>query len=187
MTIKIDHFYTNIPGWFDFDDIYRDIIGRASNGAHFVEVGSWKGKSAAFMCVEIANSGKNIRFDCVDIWTGAGVPGEYDRDKSVKEQTLYEEFINYMKPVEGLYTPVKEWSDKAAARYQDRSLDFVFIDAGHAYENVSADIRAWLPKVKPGGAIGGHDYPSAEGVRRAVQEQINDFTLIRNSWMAQVL
>jgi len=187
MTTKIDHFYSNIPGWFDFDDIYKHMIEISNPGAHFVEVGSWKGKSAAFMCVEIANSGKNIKFDCVDIWTGAGVTGEYDGDKSVQEQTLYEEFVNYMKPVEGLYTPVKEWSDKAAALYQDRSLDFVFIDAGHAYENVSADIRAWLPKVRPGGAIGGHDYPAAEGVQRAVQEQINEFTLINNSWMAKVL
>jgi len=187
MTTKIDHFHQSIPGWFDFDNIYRDIIERAVNGAHFVEVGSWKGKSAAFMCVEIANSGKNIKFDCVDIWTGAGVPGEYDQDKSVQQQTLYEEFINYMKPVEGLYTPVKEWSDKAAALYQDRSLDFVFIDAGHTYENVSVDIRAWLPKVRSGGAIGGHDYGSAEGVSRAVNEQIKEFTLNRNSWMAQVL
>ena len=91
-----------------------------------------------------------------------------------------------MKPVEGLYTPIKEWSDKAAALYADASLDFVFIDAGHTYENASADIRAWLPKVKPGGHIAGHDYGSAPGVNRAVNELVSGFTVDVNSWIVQV-
>ena len=138
------------------------------------------------MCVEIAKSGKDIKFDCVDIWTGAGVVGEYDADESVKQQTLYDEFLAYMKPAEGLYTPVKEWSDKAAALYADASLDFVFIDAGHTYENASADIKAWLPKVKPGGFIAGHDYGSAPGVNRAVNELLTGFDVDINSWIVQV-
>ena len=58
----------------------------------------------------------------------------------------------------------------AAPMFADGSLDFVYIDAEHTFEAVSADIRLWLPKIKPGGAIGGHDYDSAKhpGVRRAV-------------------
>jgi len=182
----MDHFYENIPGWFDFGNIYSDMINRATPGSHFVEVGSWKGKSAAYMCVEIANSGKDIKFDCIDIWTGAGVVGEYDADESVIKQTLYEEFLSNMAPVEHLYTPIKEWSDQAATLYADASLDFVFIDAGHTYENASADIRAWLPKVKPGGFIAGHDYGSAPGVNRAVNELLTEFTTSINSWIAQV-
>lgn len=180
------HFYQNIPGWFDFSNIYEVMVKIAPESAHFVELGSWKGKSAAFMCVEITNNRPDIKFDCIDIWTGAGTPGEYDTDISVQQQTLYEEFISFMKPVEGLYTPVREWSDKAAALYKDSSLDFVFIDAGHSYENVSADILAWLPKVKSGGFIGGHDYQSAEGVRRAVNELIPGFDVDGNSWLVQV-
>ena len=39
--------------------------------AHFVEVGSYKGRSTSFMAVEIANSGKQIKFDCVDTWEGS--------------------------------------------------------------------------------------------------------------------
>jgi len=182
----MNHFYQNIPGWFDFGNIYEVMVNLASDDAHFVELGTWKGKSAAFMCVEIANSKKNIKFDCVDIWTGAGAPGEYDADASVQEQTLYDEFIAFMKPVQGLYNPVREWSDKAAVLYNDASLDFVFIDAGHSYENVIADIKAWLPKVKPGGFIGGHDYGSAEGVRQAVNELIAGYDVDGNSWIVQV-
>lgn len=182
----MEHFYQSIPGWFDFGNIYQVMIQLAPDNAHFVEVGSWKGKSAAYMTVEIAKSNKAIKFDCVDIWTGAGTPGEYDNDASVQQQTLYDEFVNYMKPAEGLYTPVREWSDKAAALYEDASLDFVFIDAGHSYENVSADIKAWMPKVKPGGFIAGHDYGSADGVCRAVNELVTGFAVDGNSWLVQV-
>lgn len=46
----------------------------------------------------------------------------------------------------------------AAALVPDGSLDFVFIDADHTYEGCKADILAWAPKVRNGGAITGHDY-----------------------------
>jgi len=37
------------------------------------------------------------------------------------------------------------------------SLDFVYIDACHSMESVTADIDAWYPLVRDGGVIGGHD------------------------------
>ena len=53
-------------------------------------------------------------------------------------------------------------------------MDFVFIDADHRYESVKADIRAWVPKLRPGGMLSGHDidYPS---VLRAVSELVPNF------------
>lgn len=57
----------------------------------------------------------------------------------------------------------------AAELVPDKRLDFVFIDANHAYQFVKADIAAWAPKIKPGGWLMGHDY-SREGVARAVDE-----------------
>ena len=65
-------------------------------------------------------------------------------------------------------------SVRAAGLFEDGSLDFVFIDADHSYEGCSADIKAWLPKVRAGGFISGHDYDNpafpAWGVKRAVDE-----------------
>lgn len=62
----------------------------------------------------------------------------------------------------------------AAGDFEDQSLDFVFIDADHNYEAVKKDIEAWLPKVKDGGIISGHDYENenfpAWGVKKAVDE-----------------
>ena len=61
-------------------------------------------------------------------------------------------------------------SDEAAERFDDASVDLVFIDGDHSENGVACDLAAWAAKVKPGGVIAGHDYESQKhpGVRRAV-------------------
>jgi hypothetical protein len=63
-------------------------------------------------------------------------------------------------------------SVEAAGKVEDGSLDFVFIDGDHSYEGVRRDIEAWMPKVKPGGWLTGHDYGNKPdgGVRKAVDQ-----------------
>ncbi len=52
------------------------------------------------------------------------------------------------------------------------SLDLIFIDALHDYDSVKVDIERWLPKVRKGGIICGHDYGKevCPGVVRAVHD-----------------
>lgn len=63
-----------------------------------------------------------------------------------------------------------------AREFDAGSLNLAFIDADHSYDSVLADIKAWLPKVKVGGMLCGHDYnpPGRDhaGVRQAVDELI---------------
>lgn len=40
----------------------------------------------------------------------------------------------------------------------DGSVDFVYLDACHQLEAVTADLAAWWPKVRPGGVLAGHDW-----------------------------
>jgi hypothetical protein len=47
----------------------------------------------------------------------------------------------------------------------------VYIDANHLYEAVTVDIKTWLPKVKIGGILGGHDF-NLQGVRDAVRDNL---------------
>lgn len=49
------------------------------------------------------------------------------------------------------------------------SLDFVFIDANHTYEEVKKDLAAWWPKVRTNGLFCGHDF-NMDGVNKAVRE-----------------
>lgn len=47
------------------------------------------------------------------------------------------------------------------------SFDFVFIDAEHTFDAVTADITAWFPLIRPGGLLMGHDFSMAP-VKKAV-------------------
>lgn len=193
--ITVEHFYEELYGFFNFPTVYKLAVSRIPDNmnGHFVEVGSFAGKSSAFMAVEIINSGKNIKFDCVDTWEGSDehntlqFPEAY---RLTKNNLLYDTFISNMKPVESNYTPVKMCSVDAAKLYEDGSLDFVFIDASHDYENVKNDIIAWFPKVKLGGIMGGHDYDNMFlGVVQAVNELFGEnITIIDgNSWIVEKL
>jgi predicted O-methyltransferase YrrM len=60
----------------------------------------------------------------------------------------------------------------AASMFPDGYFDMVYIDADHRYEFVLLDIKSWLPKVRKGGILGGHDYGchGTPGVKKAVDE-----------------
>ena len=68
-------------------------------------------------------------------------------------------------------------SVKAATKFKDNSIDFLFLDAGHEYEDIIEDMTAWYPKVKPGGIIAGHDYypdePTWGGVYRGMHHLLD--------------
>ena len=67
-----------------------------------------------------------------------------------------------------------------AVYYEDASLDFVFLDGDHSYDGLKKDIIAWLPKVKKGGIICGHDFCLADsGVIQAVTELFPYFEVWR--------
>jgi len=56
------------------------------------------------------------------------------------------------------------------------SLDFIYLDANHAYEYVKQDLLLSTKLVKKGGVISGHDFGwtgNGGGVQRAVTEYIN--------------
>jgi len=53
---------------------------------------------------------------------------------------------------------IRAQSPIAANMFPDGYFDFVYIDAGHDYENVMKDLTAWFPKVRKGGLICGDDF-----------------------------
>lgn len=167
----MEHFYQNIDGWFSYEDIYRAVVDRAEDGDLFVEIGSFKGRSSSFMAVEIINSGKAVKFDCIDTWRGAA---EHQNIEEVINDTLYDVFTENMKPVEGHYTAIRMPSVEAAALYEDASIDFLLIDGDHTFEAVCADIAAFLPKMKKGGIMAGDDAWQGTDPRRAAEHMFGN-------------
>ena len=111
------HFYQDgkfEENWFTYAKFYESMVKKAANNSIFVEVGSWKGKSSAFMAVEIINSGKNIAFICVDTWEGSDEHSEYQKG------LLYEKFISNTEPVKHIIKPMKMTSIEAASKFQNQ-------------------------------------------------------------------
>lgn len=168
-----ENLYTN--NWFNYRNFYTKIS--EMDFTKFVEVGVWKGHSISFLAKELSRKNKPFELFAVDLWENT--PKE-DWNKGLYElpfiYEIYEtNLINqgvreYIKDIKG-----NSW--ESASLFEDNSLDFVFIDAGHEYESVRMDIEKWLPKLKKGGIIAGHDFDNAPGVNKAVQELVNNFEL----------
>lgn len=178
----MEHFYEKIDGWFHCADLYRQMVREARDGETFVEVGAWKGRSAAFLAVEIINSGKDINLHVVDSFKGSK---EHQDSPEIKNGTLYQEFITNMEPVRDHIVLWPASSLSVAGVFAAGSVDFCYIDASHEYEDVKADILAWLPKIRPGGLLAGDDYECYPGVAKAVDEVLPGFQRNGNIWRFQ--
>lgn len=164
----MEHFYESIEGWFTYPLLYKDMVTRFPSGSHFVEVGTYAGRSLAYLIVEIINAEKDIKVTAIDSFIG------FDPSVYLQGRDLSDKFYANMYPIKDKFNVLVGNSWDAATKFDDNSLDFVFIDADHKYQSVVNDILAWMPKVKIGGVLAGHDYPSYPGVVKAVNEIFGD-------------
>lgn len=140
-----------------------------------VEVGVFKGLNAG----QILQNNQQVTMRLVDPYGRVPASDDYiatkdpkariDRKKfQVIEAATHDRLRGFPHRVRFL-----PWdSAEAATHIENQSVDAVFIDDDHSYSGCLKSIKAWLPKVKPGGWIGGHDYYPARfpGVVRAVDE-----------------
>ena len=83
------------------------------------------------------------------------------------------EMLRKVDPYMERYNHIYEDSDNAVSKFDDESLDFVFVDGLHTYEQVLKDCENYYPKIKKGGFIIGHDFARIQGVNKAVREFAN--------------
>lgn len=155
--------YTNIQGWSDdflwlyYNQVVKEPQDKQSK---FAEIGVWRGRSACYIGELIKLSGKNIKLFAIDTWAGSDEQFHKDYISSIGgPDALYNEFKTNMTNagLNEIVIPIRLKSVVAATTINDKSLDFIFIDGSHEYQDVKDDILAWLPKLAPNGEIWGHD------------------------------
>jgi hypothetical protein len=164
----MEHFYQTIDGFMSHrNTVMLDMaIEQFPPSGIWVELGSWTGKSAAYCVVELVNKNKLGDFYCVDTWDG-GV--ELEHTELIKTNSLKETFLKNIAPVLDQIIPVESLSWDAANQFENNSVDFCYVDAGHTYECVTNDLKAWWPKMRPGAMFAGDDYTKGHpGVQKAV-------------------
>lgn len=123
-------------------EIYERLIANSRSPIRVAEIGSAAGRGSTPIAGEYV---KRVggRLYCIDPWLGS----------------WYFAFLANIKifSLESTIVPIRSPSAPAASLFDDESLDGVFVDGSHIYPDVLADIDAYLPKIRKGGWIFGHD------------------------------
>jgi len=167
-----------------------DMIAALPRGAIGAEIGVQRGEFAAQIL-----STPVFKLYLVDAW--APIPGADPRDPAnITEgghESNYKHVLGrFLKEIAAQCVVVhRGLSAHIAARFPDGSLDFVYIDAGHGFKDVTTDLNEWSRKISLGGCIMGHDYTDAPKARemgfqvvRAVDEwsRLNNWKLTALTW-----
>lgn len=183
---KTPPFWQAVKGFFDYADVYQDLVNGFQDGDCFVELGCYMGKSACFIGELIKTSGKKVTILCVDTW-----PSSYrDTDLPDMVESPYESFYANVRQsgLTKFIIPIRATTDWASTFVKD-GLAAVFVDADHSYESCLKDIKLWRPKVRKGGVLAGHDYSGTfPGVQKAVNESFktSEITIKGQTWIYRV-
>ena len=142
------------------DKIYSKCI---SEGDFCVEVGVRQGENAALMYLQ-----KPSVLHLVDMWAT-----KHHSDN----RSFYKIVTDLFEDIENVHIH-KEWSVQASEKFKKKTIDFIYIDAGHRYEEVKKDINAWFPKVKVGGYIAGDDYVGNKNKEKGLKWQVRNYGVI---------
>jgi hypothetical protein len=157
--------WTEIYGWFQWRSGQEEAVRHFGDGSRFVEVGTFLGRSLCSLGELVQQSGKQVSVIGVDTCRGSGVEGlkQLDVYASTVEKgggtfagTLHRNVISC--GLADVVSLIVSDSVSAASFFGDRTLSWVHIDAAHDREHLTADIGAWLPKVRSGGWLSGDDY-----------------------------
>jgi len=157
-----------IAGWMSHNEL-RYLYDLSTQSKNIMELGSCHGRSTH----ALLSGGAQIT--AVDTWCGSvndcwSFPND-DVGSGVMQQSADEVFAAFQRNV-GRFpnlTVFRGLGMDAVQTFPDQHFDACFIDAAHGYDDVKADILAWLPKCKH--ILCGHDYGNGHvGVKRAVDE-----------------
>lgn len=150
---------------------------KGSTGA---EIGVFRGDFSG----QIIDALQPKKFYLIDPWENFDDPGLvgswYHEDSSNRmEQIFHDVMARFAAPIQaGQVEVIRGRSREAASRFSDGEFDFVYIDGDHRFEGVLADLKAFGPKIKPGGMIILDDHSLGkwwgDGVIRALNTFLGD-------------
>ena len=148
-----------IQGWIDPIEM-NWLYGQASKMDSVVEIGCWKGRST-----HVLLSGCPGTVYAVDHFKGSPNERNGPHQDAVYNDigSLFFKNVGYFENLVLLEMD----SVKAARKFKKLSVDMVWIDGGHDYDSIMADLKAWWPKCRK--LLCGHD-ATQDGVPKALAE-----------------
>ena len=151
--IAADLDLTQTPGWFHHGAKILELVDQHKPKV-CVELGTWQGASA----IPVARSIRRWygTLTCVDTWAGDVHAPNAMRPSA--PWMLVNCARHIMEAGVGATVRLIPCTTVEAAASWTQPIDYLYVDAAHDYESVRADLRAWVPHVRPGGLILGDDY-----------------------------
>jgi predicted O-methyltransferase YrrM len=142
-----------------------------------VEIGSWKGRSTVALAAALRPEGRG-RVHAID------PHGQDDAGRPTSELDTYPTFLANLRAagVADLVEVHRTTSAAARPRFEDRSVDVLFVDGSHELEDVLDDLRLWGSALADGAVVAINDigFPGVnEAVRRVVACR---GSTLRNPW-----
>lgn len=116
------------------------------------------------------------RLFCIDPWAQQDPSVYCDGCNAVNLNKAMDKAIAAVKEFGDRAVIMREYSLSAARHFKDGQLSVAYLDGNHSFESVTADLRAYWPKIKAGGILAGHDFYERHtdfhdcGVETAVRE-----------------
>lgn len=187
----VSRYCVDLQGWGFESDIFEHVIA-TYRPQIVVEIGSWKGANANKMASLLKKYAiPDPQLICIDTWLGSVEHWleRVDRDhfKSLDTKwgrpSIYNQFMANVLLTNNADVIIPFPANSSVAMNflaaKDLSADAIYIDAGHEYEDVLADLRGSWKLVRPGGVIFGDDYnPGWIGVIRAVHDFADEQGLV---------
>jgi predicted O-methyltransferase YrrM len=177
--IEIDNCIPN-PTWFDYQDFYDKVVEEMPFGGVFVEVGTYHGRSAIYLALKMLSSTNRFKIITIE---NLSLNPSYRVDPEIvptSRNTILQNFKTY-----GVGSHINLMTCDSLKTHMT-NVDWVFLDCTVNYQYETDHIKHWLPKIKKGGVISGHDYELHEGVHRAVNEMFRDVSTMGMCWYVQV-
>ena len=177
---KTKHIFRKIPGWFQQVLTFNMLIDLMPNDDFiFVEVGSFMGKSVSYFTVESMDRIKKGKIYAIDTFDGSEEHLDPDNESFIPQlldnpDYLYQQYLRFTKPIQEHINTIRSTSVEASKQFNDNSIDALYLDAAHDYDNVLADINAWYPKMKKEQLLLTGDDWEWPGVRSAVIDFTRD-------------
>jgi predicted O-methyltransferase YrrM len=154
----------------------RWLFEKAGQMESIVEIGAWMGKSTHALC-----SGCPGIVIAVDHFMGC--PDERAGPHiEATQRDISQDFWKNVGHFKNL-SLLKMNSVKAAGLFRPKTIEMVFIDASHEYQDFKADLLGWLPICRK--LIGGHDI-GYQSVRQAVEELGKPYSVIGSNWSIEL-
>lgn len=151
-------------GWGSTSPVFQQVIDEIKPRL-IVEVGSWMGASARHMAELASKHHPDVEIVCVDTWLASVEHwvGNAARPPFVNGVSqLYHQFLSNTlhAGLQSIITPfpIDSVNGGLVLKHHKVQADLIYIDAGHEYESVSADLKLYKDLVRPGGILLGDDY-----------------------------